>query len=187
MRVLVTAGGTREPIDDVRVLANRSTGRLGARLVEALAARGHAVTWVHGVHAARPELPEGADVRGVLFDTSHELGLALTREVPGQDAVFHAAAVADYLPESRAGKLSSDADELVLRLRRAPKLVDGLRPARPDELPPGRPSGFVFDTFVADTSRYLPWLVRRLAAGCRAPDPPLAQSNARRVPSGDAR
>ena len=51
--------------------------------------------------------------------------------------------------------------------------VDGLRPAGPDELPPGRRSGLVFDTFVADTSRYLAWLLRRLAAGTRGARAPL--------------
>ncbi len=130
MRVLLSAGGTREPIDAVRVLGNLSTGRLGARLAEALVARGHAVTWLHGMYAERPQVA----VHEVGFDTSSELQAALALHAPGQDAVLHAAAVADYLPLPATGKLASDAPELVLRLRRAPKLVDGLRALAPAAL-----------------------------------------------------
>jgi len=130
VRVLLTAGGTREPIDSVRVLSNLSTGRLGARLAEVLVARGHEVTWLHGVHAERPQ----AAVRDVGFDSSAELAEALRLHAPAHEAVLHAAAVADYLPAAAPGKLDSDAPELVLRLRRAPKLVDGLRALAPGAL-----------------------------------------------------
>ena len=69
MRVLVTAGGTREPIDDVRVIANTSTGRLGVRIAESAAAAGHFVTLLHGVHAARPTgSPEAIETQ--VFDTA---------------------------------------------------------------------------------------------------------------------
>jgi phosphopantothenoylcysteine synthetase/decarboxylase len=129
LRVLVTSGGTREPIDDVRVLANTSTGRLGARLVEALQAAGHQVTLLHGALAASPGVP--ADDAHV-FDTSEQLAALLRRHAPQAQAVFHAAAVSDYLPERQAGKLSSDEQTYVLHLRRAPKLVDELRGLAPD-------------------------------------------------------
>lgn len=131
MRVLVTAGGTREPIDDVRVIANASTGRLGARIADAAAAAGHDVLLLHGVLAARPVSPQ---VRREAFDTSDELARLLERHVPEVDAVVHAAAVSDYVPVRAPGKLSSDLPELVLRLVRAPKLVDGLRTLRPGAL-----------------------------------------------------
>lgn len=131
MRVLVTAGGTREPIDDVRVIANSSTGRLGACLADALDAAGHTVTLLHGSHAVRAER---GGVRALPFGASRELATLLREHVPGQHAVIHAAAVADYVPERAAGKLSSDAEELVLRLVRAPKLIDGLRELAPDAL-----------------------------------------------------
>ncbi len=128
MRVLVTSGGTREPVDDVRVLTNRSTGRLGARLADELHARGHDVTLLHGEEAARPS----RDVTRHVFGTTDDLAALLAAHVPGHDAVLHAAAVADYVPERRAGKISSDAVELVLRLVRAPKLIDRLRGLAPD-------------------------------------------------------
>jgi len=131
MRVLVTAGGTREPIDDVRVIANTSTGRLGARIADAAAAAGHEVLLLHGVHSARPASPA---VRCEAFDASADLARLLERHVPAADAVLHAAAVSDFVPERAPGKLSSDLPELLLRLRRAPKLVDGLRALQPAAL-----------------------------------------------------
>jgi len=131
--VLLTAGGTREPIDDVRVIANSSTGRLGAALAEAFARAGHDVTLLHGTHAARPDLGAGR-IQCHAFGSSADLDVLLREHAPRADAVLHAAAVSDYLPERSAGKLSSDADELVLRLRRAPKLIDGLRALAPKAL-----------------------------------------------------
>ena len=131
MRVLVTAGGTSEPIDDVRVLTNTSTGRLGACLAEAFARAGHQVTLLHARAAALPAAPE---VALVPFGSHADLAQALEAHVPGCDVVLHAAAVSDYVPERSAGKLSSDQDELVLRLRRAPKLIDRLRDLAPEAL-----------------------------------------------------
>jgi len=131
MRVLVTAGGTREPIDDARVIANTSTGRLGARIADAAAAAGHEVLLLHGALAARPSSPR---VACEAFDSSADLARLLERHVPRSDAVVHAAAVSDYVPLRAAGKLSSDAPELLLRLLRAPKLVDRLRDLAPRAL-----------------------------------------------------
>ncbi len=127
MRILVTAGGTREPIDDVRVVANSSTGRLGAHVVDAARQAGHEVILLHGQGAVQPRLPGESHE----FGPSAQLGALLEQHVPGCDAVVHAAAVSDYVPERIGGKLSSDASELVLRLRRAPKLIDGLRRLAP--------------------------------------------------------
>ncbi|MBM3984640.1 MAG: hypothetical protein FJ296_02940 [Planctomycetes bacterium] len=128
MRILVTAGGTRERIDDARVIANTSTGRLGARLADAAAQAGHEVLLLHGVLAERPASPR---VRCEAFDASADLARLLEQHVPTADAVIHAAAVSDYVPVRSPGKIPSDQPELVLRLRRAPKLVDRLRDLAP--------------------------------------------------------
>lgn len=130
MRVLLTAGGTREPIDDVRVIANTSSGRLGALCAEAFARAGHEVSLLHGVQAQRPST-QGLALSCESFDTSADLDALLRAHAPRADAVLHLAAVADFLPDRAAGKLSSSDDELVLRLRRAPKLIDGLRALAP--------------------------------------------------------
>jgi phosphopantothenoylcysteine decarboxylase/phosphopantothenate--cysteine ligase len=122
MRVLVTAGGTREPIDAVRVIANTSTGRLGAHLATAAAAAGHDVLLLAAESAER-----AGGVRTLGFETSADLARLLEEHAPRADAVLHAAAVSDYVPVPVAGKIPSDEPELLLRLARAPKLVDRLR------------------------------------------------------------
>jgi len=130
MRVLVTAGGTREPIDSARVIANTSTGRLGVEIARAAGSAGHRVLLLRAASGAAA--PPG--VESAAFETSAELSALLERHVPQADAVFHAAAVSDYVPERASGKLPSDAPELHLRLVRAPKLIDGLRAAAPAAL-----------------------------------------------------
>jgi phosphopantothenoylcysteine synthetase/decarboxylase len=145
MRVLVTSGGTREPIDDVRLLTNASTGRLGARMVDALLEAGHQVTLLHGVTAV---LPEGKPERAV-FGTSRQLRDLLRLHTPSADAVLHAAAVSDFLPEKRTGKISSDQQTLTLKLSRAPKLVEELR----DLAPAGLLVGFKLTSGLAEGAR----------------------------------
>ena len=134
MRVLVTAGGTREPIDDARVIANTSTGRLGARLAAAAQAAGHEVLLLR----AETGVAAPTGVRSAPFETSADLAALLERHAAWADAIFQAAAVSDYVPDRSTGKLSSELPELVLRLVRAPKLIDGLRAL----CPRGRIVGF---------------------------------------------
>jgi phosphopantothenate---cysteine ligase (CTP) len=133
MKLLVTAGATREPIDPVRYLSNVSTGRTGARLATILAERGHDVTLLRGHGAAMPSAL--VTTRG--FGSASDLGAQL-RVLLGTgdyDAVIMAAAVADYRPtEIAAGKISSAADTLTLSLIRNPKLLPQLRGFSPGPL-----------------------------------------------------
>lgn len=126
MRAIVTAGGTQEPIDDVRSVTNRSSGRLGAALARALAARGCDVLLLAGVTADVSSA--GPAVRVERFGSAAELRDALraATEVP-PSLLFMAAAVADYSPAPAAGKIRSDKDELVVTMRRNPKLLAELR------------------------------------------------------------
>lgn len=140
LRVLVTSGGTSEPIDGVRVLTNVSTGRTGASIADALADRGHQVLLLR----ARNAVP-GSSGSEQTYGTFAELESALTRLLgTGEfDAVIHAAAVGDFsidavLVDGRpvtagAGKLGSG-HVPEIRLRRNPKLVDKLRRLSPRPL-----------------------------------------------------
>jgi phosphopantothenoylcysteine decarboxylase / phosphopantothenate---cysteine ligase len=92
LRVLVTAGGTREPIDPVRFIGNRSSGRMGIALAAAAARRGAEVTLI----AANVPLPEPADVRRIDVETAEQLAQAAGAEFPSTHVLLMAAAPADF-------------------------------------------------------------------------------------------
>ncbi|MHB8533079.1 MAG: phosphopantothenoylcysteine decarboxylase domain-containing protein, partial [Solirubrobacteraceae bacterium] len=128
LRVLVTAGGTREPIDSVRYIGNRSSGRMGMALAAAAARRGAAVTVV----AANVTLPAPAGVKVLPVVTAAELAAVCEREFPSCDVLLMAAAVADFapaLPEREKIKKHSR-EELELRLLPTPDVIAGLAAAR---------------------------------------------------------
>lgn len=114
LRVLVTAGGTREPIDPVRFLGNRSSGRMGIALAARAAARGAEVTLV----AANVAVPAPAGVRRIDVETAAELEAAVAEGFPACDVLLMAAAVADFRPgEAERGKIEREGgDALELRL-----------------------------------------------------------------------
>jgi len=99
LRVLVSAGGTREPIDAVRYVGNRSSGRLGLALAEEAARRGAAVTLV----AANVSLPRPERTRSIDVETAAELEAAVRDEFPGTDVLIMAAAPADFRPRRSEG------------------------------------------------------------------------------------
>jgi phosphopantothenoylcysteine decarboxylase / phosphopantothenate---cysteine ligase len=100
LRVLVSAGGTREPIDPVRFIGNRSSGRMGLALAERAARRGAEVTLV----AANVSLPTPAGVQRVDVETAAELADALGRGFNSADVLVMAAAPADFRPKRAAGE-----------------------------------------------------------------------------------
>lgn len=98
MKVLITSGATREPIDKVRFITNMSTGRTGAALADAFSSNGHQVTYLHGEGAA---LPQGKN-QTVSFKTFRDLDDKVKELVSKNqfDVVVHAAAVSDYSIEN---------------------------------------------------------------------------------------
>ena len=125
-RVVVSAGGTREPLDPVRFLGNRSSGRQGVALAAAAAARGAVVTLV----AAHVEVPDPSGVEVVRVATAAELGATVTALAAAADVVVMAAAVADFRPATRVGtkiKKSDDpARDPVVVLERTDDVLAGL-------------------------------------------------------------
>jgi phosphopantothenoylcysteine decarboxylase/phosphopantothenate--cysteine ligase len=113
--VLITAGGTREPLDPVRYLGNRSSGRQGYALARVAAQRGARVTLVA---AHTPELSDPAGVEVVRVGTALALQEAVLKAAPHADAVVMAAAVADFRPAnphpSKIKKAGSDPDPMSL-------------------------------------------------------------------------
>jgi phosphopantothenoylcysteine decarboxylase / phosphopantothenate---cysteine ligase len=126
LRVLVTAGPTREPIDPIRFVSNRSSGKMGYALAAAARDRGAAVTLVSGP----VELPELSGVRVLRFDTADDLHAVLVGEFPECDVLIMAAAVADFIPEQRAHRLHRVNGEHRLPLRPGRDVLASLRPLK---------------------------------------------------------
>jgi phosphopantothenoylcysteine decarboxylase / phosphopantothenate---cysteine ligase len=128
LKVLVTAGGTREPIDSVRYVGNRSSGRMGFALAQEAAARGADVTVV----AANVALARHPRVRYVDVVSAQQLLEACEREFAGADVLLMAAAVADFRPaQAAATKLKKhDRDSLELKLEPTPDILSGLAAQR---------------------------------------------------------
>jgi phosphopantothenoylcysteine decarboxylase / phosphopantothenate---cysteine ligase len=130
LSVLVTAGGTREPIDSVRFLGNSSSGRMGFALAQAASARGARVTLVAANVALAP--PPGVACRSVV--TAAELRRACEEEFPACDVLLMAAAVADFRPAAPApGKIKkSGRERLELELEPTDDVLAGLASERRD-------------------------------------------------------
>ncbi len=144
VRVLVSVGGTREPIDPVRYLGNRSSGRMGAAIVTEALRRGAAVTAV--VAATSVALPAGARV--VRVETAQQLYDAVTAAAAAADVVVMAAAVADFRPKAAASqKLKKE--------RGVPELVLEPTPDTLAELGRTRRPGQVLVGFAAETEDHV--------------------------------
>lgn len=128
-RILVTAGGTREPLDPVRFIGNRSSGRQGVAIAVAAAARGAQVTLI----AANLEISAPASIDVQRVGTTLELQDAVSSAAADADVVIMAAAVADYRPETVADskiKKETQGDELTLRLVKNPDILQAISQAK---------------------------------------------------------
>lgn len=137
--VLISTGGTREPLDPVRFLGNRSSGKQGLALAEAAAARGARVTLV----AANLELPVPAGIEVVPVRTALEMQAEMTARAPAHEIVVMVAAVADFRPADYAGtkiKKTHDPQDPeaapTIRLVRNPDILADLVSARGEESSP---------------------------------------------------
>jgi phosphopantothenoylcysteine decarboxylase/phosphopantothenate--cysteine ligase len=152
-RVLVSLGGTREPLDPVRYLGNRSSGRMGAAIVAEALRRGAEVTAVAAATTVDP--PAGA--RLVRVETAQQLYDAVLAEADAQDVLVMAAAVADFRPKRVAeGKLKKDQGVPDMVLEPTPDTLAELgRRRRPDQVLVG---------FAAETGDHLAGARRKLEA-----------------------
>lgn len=130
LKAIVTAGGTQEWLDDVRVITNLSTGRFGDAIAQCLVALGFEVTLLGSpVLAQRRVLGDfERRIQFQQFDSYTSLALQLSRLRSNQfHLVFMAAAVSDYSPVRYSGKLSSSADSIHIKMSKNPKILDQLR------------------------------------------------------------
>lgn len=120
-RVLVTAGGTREPIDPVRYIGNRSSGKMGNAIAAAAANRGAVVTLITTVE------PPSGELEVVPVETAEEMAEAVWAAMGDQDVLIMAAAVADFRPAvSHEVKLSRGNAPSVIELEPTPDILAGV-------------------------------------------------------------
>ena len=154
MKIIITAGGTSERIDDVRTITNSSTGRLGYAIGKVFADKYgdelERIYYLHGTRAAYVEHEKVTPIMiGGVLDLQDELTRLLTEEKI--DAVVHAMAVSDYIvnevttldkirgvedPENAAdlsgNKISSDIDDLVIHMKKSPKVINCMKKVSPE-------------------------------------------------------
>ncbi|HSK68546.1 MAG TPA: bifunctional phosphopantothenoylcysteine decarboxylase/phosphopantothenate--cysteine ligase CoaBC [Candidatus Limnocylindria bacterium] len=154
LRVVVTAGPTREALDPVRFLSNRSSGKMGYAIAEAALRRGAKVTLISGPVAIQPP----AEAALVLVLTTGDLLAAVTARAPGADILIQAAAPADFTAKNPAGqKLKKDGDGgLTLELVQTPDVAR--------EAGKGKKPGQTFVGFAAETENGLENARAKLAA-----------------------
>jgi phosphopantothenoylcysteine decarboxylase/phosphopantothenate--cysteine ligase len=126
LRLLVTAGPTREPVDPVRFVSNRSSGKMGYALAEAARDRGADVTLLSGPTG----LPRPEGVRFVPFETAADLHAKLLESFPDSDGLAMAAAVSDFVPEARRERMHRSAGDATVRLTAGKDVLASLRPLR---------------------------------------------------------
>jgi phosphopantothenoylcysteine decarboxylase/phosphopantothenate--cysteine ligase len=157
VHAMVSAGGTREPIDAVRYIGNRSSGKQGHAIASELAARGATVTLVRTVALPAPPGTEIVDV-----ETAAEMEAAIMKRRHEADIVVMAAAVADFRPKAAAGH----------KLKKADGAPDVLLEPTPDilaALGASRPAGQILVGFAAETASFSPGDARdRLVGHARA-------------------
>ncbi len=126
-RFLITAGATREPIDPVRFISNRSSGRMGFALAEAARNRGADVTIVAGITSVDP--PRG--VRLVRVSSAEEMRIAVAKEIGAATIFMAAAAVSDYRAKEKSStKIKKSAAEMELKLERTTDILGEVARAR---------------------------------------------------------
>src|SRR2546425_1280944 len=130
-RVLITVGATREEIDPVRFISNRSSGRMGFALAEAARQRGADVTVVAGFTAIEPP----ANLSLLRAQSAAQMRTVVMKEISNASIFIAAAAVADYRPLDRApDKIKKLDDRLVLTLERTPDILGEVAASRRDQL-----------------------------------------------------
>ena len=143
-RFLITVGATREEIDPVRFISNRSSGRMGYALAEAAARRGGDVTVVAGITTVNPP----AGVRVVEAMSAEEMSQAVARERSNASVFIGAAAIADYRPAQRADqKIKKSKDSITLTLERTTDVLS--------EVAASRANGMLVIGFAAETENVL--------------------------------
>ncbi|MFZ3231233.1 MAG: bifunctional phosphopantothenoylcysteine decarboxylase/phosphopantothenate--cysteine ligase CoaBC [Pseudobdellovibrio sp.] len=123
--ILITSGGTSEPIDDVRMITNKSSGKTAAFLVDQFIQSGIKVDYLHAKTAALPN----ADCEKIEFESFNDFQIKFKKQLQSKNYswVIHAAALSDYSVDRAMGKISSDLNNLQINLKKNPKIINEIK------------------------------------------------------------
>jgi len=121
-KILVTAGGTIEEIDPVRVITNKSSGKMGVYIAEEAAKLGADVTLIRG----RTDLEPVGKIKDIKVNSVNEMFDSIKKIIKKNDVIIHAAAVSDFTIDKKNDKIKSNKD-LVLKLKRTKKIIDNIK------------------------------------------------------------
>ncbi len=122
-KIIVTAGGTREQIDPVRVIANKSSGKMGVALAEKLYLMGAKVLLIR----AATSVTAGFPIKEVIFDNGKQLAEIIRKYIRSYDLLFHSAAVSDFILEKKSLKKIDSSKSINLRLKPAVKILHQIK------------------------------------------------------------
>lgn len=154
MKIIITAGGTSERIDDVRTITNSSTGRLGLAIGTEFSVKyGDELEKIYYLHGMRASYPEHEKVEPVRIEGVKNLQDEIQRLLTSEriDAVIHAMAVSDYTVKEvttldrirglegsgempSGNKISSNIDDLIIHMKRSPKVIESIKKLSPDSV-----------------------------------------------------
>lgn len=121
-KIIVTAGGSQEPIDDVRVITNKSSGKMGVAIAEECYRQGAEVLLLRSTTAVQTNLP----LKQELFESAGDLEKLIKDHVRSYDMIFHVAALSDYTVDKTKGKIDSK-NSLTLELRPTTKIINEIK------------------------------------------------------------
>jgi phosphopantothenoylcysteine decarboxylase / phosphopantothenate---cysteine ligase len=123
-RIIVTAGGTSEEIDPVRVITNKSSGKMGIYIAEEAAKMGAKVTLIRG----RTDVLPFGKIKDIRLNSVKELFNSIKKNVKGNDIIIHAAAVSDFVVDKEKNKIKSlQKKPLILKLKNSIKIIDEIK------------------------------------------------------------
>jgi len=139
-KIIVTAGGTSEAIDAVRTINNRASGKMGAAIAEECYKRGADVLLLKSVTAqytlgmtrsVSRRTPDGGGIKIELFETVKDLEKLIEKHIKSSDAIFHTAAVSDFIPEKKLDMKLESKKPFSLNLKPAPKIINQIKKWNP--------------------------------------------------------
>ncbi|MBI3380061.1 bifunctional phosphopantothenoylcysteine decarboxylase/phosphopantothenate--cysteine ligase CoaBC [Candidatus Gottesmanbacteria bacterium] len=126
-KIIVTAGGTSEPIDAVRTITNRASGKMGSAIAEACFLQGAEVLILRAKNSIIPRY----DIKSEVFETAKDLENLAKKYVKSYDVIFHTAAVSDFIPENKLDKKLDSGQSFTLKLKSVPKILHKIKSWNP--------------------------------------------------------